>query len=318
MDALFNRDMGYSCASPVLFLIYRRPEHTARVLAALREVRPKCVLIAADGAKIGDDEGQSLVAKTRAVVDAGIDWPCEVKSRYLAAHAGCRVAVSGAIDWAFGEVERLIILEDDCLPGPDFFRFCDLMLEKYAGDPRVMQVCGTHCHDWESSGEAYFFSRFGPIWGWATWRRAWQAYDVGMSSWSEIRASGKWKEFCPEPFESAWRRRLFDAVAWGGLDTWDYQWAYAKLLAGGLNVIPRENLISNIGFGREATHTLNANDPRADLPLGGLGWPLISPGEVATCKAADRRYLNRVVGLPSSRFSPTVPLWWLRQVLQSR
>ncbi len=307
----------YVCLSPVLLLIFRRPALTARVLDRLRQVRPARLWVAADGARADRPDEMRLCAETRAIIETGIDWPCEVRTRFLNTHAGCKKAVSGALDWVFAAEERVIILEDDCLPSADFFRFCDELLEQYESDERVMQISGTQCHGWELPGSSYFFSRFGPIWGWASWRRAWQFYDVSMASWSELRESQRFRELCPEPFEASWRRGVFEQVASGQLDTWDYQWAYAKLLAGGLNVVPNQNLISNLGFGVDATHTHDVKDARAGLPFGSIRFPLRSPTEVASCSAADHHYLQTVVGLPAKRFSWRAIAWWLRQRLRS-
>ena len=306
----------YVCLSPVLLLIFRRPALTARVLETLRQVRPARLWVAADGARDDQAEEQRLCEQTRAIIETGIDWPCELRTRFLSAHAGCKKAVAEALDWAFAVEERLIILEDDCLPSADFFQFCDELLEKYESDERVMQISGTQCHGWELSGASFFFSRFGPIWGWASWRRAWQVYDVTMASWPELSKSQRIRELCPEPFEANWRRRVFEQVASGQLDTWDYQWAYAKLLAGGLNVVPNQNLISNLGFGDDATHTHDVKDSRAELPFGSMRFPLRAPAEVSACAAADRHYLQTVVGLPANRFSWRAIAWWLRQRLR--
>ncbi len=206
------------CTTPVLFLIHRRPEITARVLAAIREARPTHLLVAADGS-----EADAHCQETRRLVLAGIDWPCEVVTRFLAVRQGCKRAVASALDWAFGLHEQLIILEDDCLPHPGFFSFCADMLDRYRESPEVMQICGSNLLGMQPSGQSYFFSRFGPIWGWASWRRAWQAYDVELRAWPEVRKQGRLQQLCPEPFEAGWRQEVLDEVHGGHLDTWDYQ-----------------------------------------------------------------------------------------------
>ena len=141
-----------------------------------------------------------------------IDWPCQVETRFLEEQQGCRNAVSSALDWAFGLHDQLIILEDDCVPHPSFFAFCAAMLERFQEEPEVMQICGSNLTGMRPVGQSYYFSRFGPIWGWASWRRAWHAYDVEMKAWSSLRNSPQLRQLCPEPFEADWRREVLDAV----------------------------------------------------------------------------------------------------------
>lgn len=263
-------------------------------MAALKLARPAVLLVAADGPQ--DDPRCDQVRKE---VMRSIDWPCQVVTRFLDERQGCRRAVSSALDWAFGQHEQLIILEDDCLPHPGFFPFCEAMLDRFKEVPEVMQVCGSNLTGMRPAGQSYYFSRFGPIWGWASWRRAWQAYDVEMASWDEMKNSGHLRELCPEPFEAGWRREVLDAVSRCKVDTWDYQWAYAKLRCGGLSIVPAVNLVSNIGFGPEATHTLNAADPRAALATQDLPLPYQHAESITAWQAADQAYLRQVVGLPA-------------------
>ena len=289
---------GNSCQTPVLFLIHRRLGPAARVVEALQQARPRVLLIAADGPQ--DDPA---CREVRQQVLRGIDWNCELKTRFLNERAGCRAAVSSAIDWAFGMHERLIIMEDDCVPHASFFAFCEAMLERFNDVHEVMQICGSNLMGLCPAGRSYYFSRFGPIWGWASWRRAWQAYDVEMKAWDVLKNSAQLRQLCPEPFEAGWRREVLDAVRSGEVDTWDYQWAFAKMRCGGLNVVPAVNLVSNIGFGPDATHTLNRDDPRAEMSTHELRSPWCHPEKVEAWLDGDRAYLDRVVGLPRSLWS---------------
>lgn len=299
-----------STRTPVLFLIFRRPELSLQVLAAIRAARPAVLLIAADGPRPGHAEEARLCAETRAAVLAGIDWPCQVQTRFREHNLGCKRAVAEALDWAFAQHERLIIVEDDCLPDPSFFPWCEAALERYQNDERVMQVCGSNLTGAQPEGGASgFASRFGPIWGWATWRRAWRHYDVELGSWPEWRRSDRLKHLFPEPFEASWRCQIFDAVHAGEIDTWDYQWAYAKAIRNGVSLIPERNLVQNLGFRADATHT---RDPRMATRLSRPTQPLTGPWrwpeEVRPWRAADSLYLRQIVGLPSHRFEA-----WLQQ-----
>ncbi|MEQ1749202.1 MAG: hypothetical protein ABL974_07245 [Prosthecobacter sp.] len=177
------------------------------------------------------------------------------------------------------------------------------MLGRYQNAEEVMQISGSNLTGMQHGEQSYFFSRFGPIWGWASWRRAWRVYDVEMKSWPLMRDSKRLSELCPNPFEASWRRKVLNDVYDGKMDTWDYQWAYAKLACGGLNIVPARNLISNIGFGQDATHTLNAADPRAGLSTCDLPMPLMHPTEISAWKEADAEYLSKVVGLPKNQWS---------------
>lgn len=299
------------CQTPVLLLIQRRPEQTARVLSAIRQARPAQLLVAADGPE--EDGG---CAQTRRLVLEGIDWPCEVETRFSKTKLGCKRAVSSALDWAFGRHEELIILEDDCVPNPSFFLFCDEMLGRYRHSSQVMQICGSNLLGLQQGQQSYYFSRFGPIWGWASWRRAWQVYEVDLKMWPEVLQSGKLRQLCPEPFEAGWRREVLDEVHQGRVDTWDYQWAFAKLARGGLNIIPACNLISNVGFGPQATHTRNADDPRAGLPTQELQPPWGHPDDVSAWREADQQYLSQVVGLPKTPWSYAGLRRWVRMLLR--
>lgn len=289
---------GNPCQIPVLFLIHRRLGPATRVMAALRQARPQVLLIAADG-----PQHDARCQEVRDQMLSSINWPCQVVTRFLDELTGCRVAVSSALDWAFGLHDQLIILEDDCVPHPSFFTFCAAMLERFNEEPEVMQICGSNLTGVRPVGQSYYFSRFGPIWGWASWRRAWQAYDVEMKAWNSARNSSQLRQLCPEPFEAGWRREVLDAVYRCEVDTWDYQWAFAKLRCGGLNVVPAVNLVSNIGFGSDATHTTNSSDPRADMSTYELAEPWQHAPRITAWREADRAYLTQVVGLPESFWS---------------
>ena len=172
----------------VAFFIYRRPELTARVFAEIRKARPERLLIVADGPK--NDEERPKCAATRAVVE-NVDWPCEVLKNYADVNLGCRKCVSSGLGWVFAHVEEAIILEDDCLPHPSFFRYCAELLDRYRNDERVMHISGDYfMKRLHPTPFSYYFSRCPYIWGWATWRRAWRHYDVEMRLWPQFRDSG--------------------------------------------------------------------------------------------------------------------------------
>ena len=148
-----------------------------------------------------------------------------------------------------------IILEDDCVPHPSFFKFCEELLIKYKDEKKVMQISGFNALNKVSLKESYYFAKFGSIWGWATWKRAWKNYDLNMSGWLKVKEEKLYKNFCDSYLEEKWRVKVFDRAYNDKYNTWDYQWSFAKLINDGLSIVPTNNLIDNIGFGENATHT---------------------------------------------------------------
>lgn len=240
-------------STPVAFLIFNRPDTTARVFEAIRRARPARLLVVADGPRPGRPGEERLCAEARAVID-GVDWPCEVLKNFAERNLGCKGRVSSGLDWVFTQVEEAIILEDDCLPHPGFFPFCEQLLERYRNDERVMMIGGTnYLLDSLAIPESYCFSRYFPIWGWASWRRAWSRYDIAMRDWAEFKARRGLDTYYSQRFMRNHVAAMFDAAHDNRIDTWDIQWFYSCLFSNGLCAIPRVNLISNIGL--VGTHT---------------------------------------------------------------
>lgn len=258
--------------TPVALFVFNRPETTARVFEAVRQARPRRLLVVADGARPGRADEAERCAQVRKIV-RGVDWPCELQTELSEVNLGCRRRISSGIDWVFRNAEEAVLLEDDCLPHPDFFRFCSTMLARYRDDQRVMMVSGTnYLLDGLSIPEGYCFSRYYAIWGWATWRRAWAKYDITMARWPDLREAEQLRAFYRQPYVREHFTRMFDRVHRGESDTWDLQWAYSCLFNDGLSVVPRRNLISNIGL--EGTHT-SADHSNHGFPV----FPL-DPGEL--------------------------------------
>lgn len=244
-----------SCA-PVLFLVFARPDTTARVFEQIRASKPSQLFVAADGPRSDRPGEWERCLATRKIVDEGVDWPCDVQKLYREKNLGCRRAVAGAIDWFFEQVPEGIILEDDTLPHQDFFSYCTTLLERYRDDSRVMHIGGFNA----ASGRmkvrgGCWFSHHAWIWGWATWRRAWKLYDRDMSTWDE-----RFKVLS-STFASGWEQ-AFWLAAWRECredpkkaDTWDFPWMYTVRSLKGHSVLPTGNLIKNIGFNSFATHT---------------------------------------------------------------
>lgn len=278
----------------ILFLVFNRPDVTEKVLAAIRTARPPRLYIAADGPRSNKSEEAIACMTVRRMVTEGIDWPCTVQTLFREQNLGCRRAVSTAIDWFFEQEEAGIILEDDCLPHPSFFSYCEEVLQYYRDDTRVMHVNGSNImRGWVHDNDySYYFSHHSAIWGWASWRRAWQYYDVATPLLPEIHR----KNYLRSHFFNSIEARMFLRPLWathnGQLDTWDYQWSFAIMVQSGLSIMPTVNLISNIGFGGEATHTLNTSHPWANLLTEVMHQPLVHPNFVLRDTISDYKQLR--------------------------
>jgi hypothetical protein len=275
--------------TPVAFIIFNRPDHTARVFAEIARAQPKKLLVIADGPRNADE---SLVcAQTRAQIK--VDWDCELLTNYSETNLGCRGRVSSGIDWIFTQVDEAIILEDDCIPHPTFFAYCEKMLAKYRDDSRVMMISGSNFAQTSLDiPESYVFSRYANIWGWATWRRAWSLYDVDMKRWPEYRQQGQLRGLLLEPRVLAYYQEVWDQIL--SINTWDFQWSFCCLFNDGLCVVPRANLITNVGvFGAHfdggrtnidlpttAFDLDNIVDPASVFPDQRYDGPLFSTNEV--------------------------------------
>lgn len=238
--------------TPVLFLIFNRPDTTRKVFNAIRQAKPKQLFVAADGPR-SDKEGELEKCQKARKIATSVDWDCEVKTLFRDNNLGCKIAVSSAIDWFFENVEEGIILEDDCLPDQSFFQFCEKMLEEYYNDTRVMMVSGTNYFlDMQEISESYFFSKHFTIWGWATWRRAWRFYDININEWGRIKEENQLKYLTNNFFIKKHFERTFDLISNKKIDTWDIQWVFACFFNNSLCITPKCNLVSNIGV--EGTH----------------------------------------------------------------
>lgn len=287
---------------PVLLIVFNRPDLTARVFDAIRRQRPARLYIAADGPRdpSAHPNDARLCRETREIAST-IEWPCELVTRFSEENHGCGRGVSDAISWFFQHEPAGIVLEDDCLPADDFFPYCAELLERYQDRHEVMHICGNNFAAPDAmktcAGYSYAFGRYAQVWGWASWARAWRHFhfDVGSSveesSHFKIHGIDIYRRF-------AHQERVRSTLPPVSVDTWDYQWQFAVLKNGGLSVCPSVNLISNLGFGEDATHTFKADAPVARTPLGRLPFPLSHPSEIIDSPAINRIYADRMLGHP--------------------
>lgn len=279
--------------TPILFLIFNRPEETKLVFDRIKLQKPKYLYIAADGPRVHVAGEKEICEQTRSIIK-DIDWDCELKTLFREENLGCGRAISGAINWFFDNVEQGIVMEDDCLPNDSFFPFCEEMLDKYKDDERVGVISGDNfLFDNFKVSNSYYFSKFPHIWGWATWKRAWAKYDFTMSKWPELKDGKEFRAKFPEATTRYYWRNIFDKVYNKEIDTWDYQWAFTCFINDFLSITPKHNLISNIGFGSaNATHTNNKGGKFANMTTQSLEFPLTHPNEVKTSQQFDS-YIQR-------------------------
>jgi hypothetical protein len=280
--------------TPVALFVFNRPDPTARIFEAIRAARPGRLLVVGDGPRPEVPEDETLCTQTREVVSA-VDWQCDVEYLYADENLGCGRRVSSGLDWVFGTVPEAIILEDDCLPHASFFPFAAAMLARYRDDPRVGMIAGTNYISDPERRESYFFSRYFAVWGWAGWRRGWQHYDFEMAGWPSVRERGGFGGLICTPGVTEFLHDAFDRVYAGEIDTWDFQWVYACLVGASLCVVPRVNLVSNIGV--SGTHGEGGSS--ADLQVHPLdSGALVHPDTMVPDRAYESLLYERFLRTP--------------------
>ena len=307
--------------TPVVFIIFKRPDTTQKVFEAIRQAKPPQLLVIADGPrkdKLGEDE---LCSVTRAIIDQ-VDWECEVLKNYSDVNLGCKQRVSSGLDWAFNQVEEAIILEDDCLPDLTFFRFCEELLSEYRHDERIMMISGSNYSvKWKSENQSYHFSLGNSIWGWASWRRAWQHYDVKMKLWSDPEIKNKVRDITADEIVYHYKTRGFNLAASGQDDDWAFAWDLAKLLQSGLTIFPSINLISNLGVDStsradEETKSKVGFRPKiSNLSLASMAFPLKQPNCVVIDKEYDRLRILKACGVPRKKFLLKLAVEYFKELM---
>lgn len=282
----------YQVKSPILFLIFNRPKETQILFNTIKMVKPKKLYVAADGPRnSGKDD---LVCKEAKDILNQIDWECELITLFRKENLGCGKAVSSAITWFFENEEEGIILEDDCLPSVDFFRFCDEMLDKYRTDDRIGHICGCNFQDGIMRDEGdYYFSKLTHVWGWASWKRVWSKYDFSMKGLEKAVEN----DVLASLIENDWNKKIiynaFNSTKNEEIDTWDYQYMFLNLVNNHLAIIPNYNMISNIGFNADGTHTFNPNSPMSNISFRELPLKIVNPMFVYQNRIADKYTLDK-------------------------
>jgi len=280
--------MGNGFSVPILLIIFNRLETTKKVFAEIKKTRPKTLFIAADGPRHDRNGEKEKCEKIRNYVINNIDWDCEIKTLFRERNLGCKLAVSSALDWFFTHVSQGIIMEDDCLPDQSFFPYCKELLKVYQDNEKIFMISGNNfLLNRQTDRASYYFSRLTHVWGWASWRRAWETYDISIKDYPEFIEN--------KIIEKIWRSQnvreywiqCFNMVYENKLDTWDYQWTFNIWKHDGVCIAPRVNLVSNIGYGSEETHGSSKKSKALDRPLEVMNFPLIHPETLTVDQASD-------------------------------
>ena len=280
--------------TPILLITWRRPQKTLEVIKQVRKIAPKKIYLACDGPIKNDKINQEKVFKTREILHKEINWDCEIKKSYSKVNLGCRLGVSNAISWFFQNEEKGIILEDDCVPHKDFLYFCSIMLDKYQNDSRIWCISANNNQGGQIHGNgSYYFGRYNHCWGWASWRRCWQFYDPYIKNWPKIKKEKVLNNIFAKKHEIQFWEKTFDNIYYRSIpDTWDYQWSYTCFLNSGLTIIPNINLVNNIGYDQEATHTIKGlsftNNKELNFEESGI-FPIKDPQQIIRSKSADEK-----------------------------
>lgn len=255
-----NQTNDFRLEIPILFLVFNRMDTTMKVFSQIQKIKPPKLYIGCDGARQNYPGESENVKKIRTFLLENISWDCEVFTRFNKENMGCKNSVSKSIDWFFENEEMGIIIEDDCLPSHSFFQFCQELLYKYKNDQRIFLITGYNKQNkWKNDLQDYFFSNLGGIWGWASWRRAWNHYDVDIKDIDKFIAEDGFKNSLGKSLGKLKQDMIFNTVIRDNVDTWAMQWGYARHKNNALTCIPAVSLIKNIGFGEAATHTFGEN-----------------------------------------------------------
>jgi hypothetical protein len=275
--------------------IFDRPDTTELVFQAIARAKPKKLFVFADGPR---SPAEAEVCESARAVTRKVSWDCDVKYDYSEENLGCALRTASGIDWVFSEVDEAIILDDDCIPDPTFFPFCEAMLERYRDDPRVMMVTGSnYLQHWKDDRQSYHFSHFGSVWGWASWKRSWEYYDLTMAAWSDEDVKARIRDLLSDDEVFTYQARRFD---WRNSDpaarrhSWDLPWVFARLAQGGLSVVPSVNLITNVG--NTEGRGIAPDHPIAHLRSASMSSPLRFQPEVEVDRDYDKLHVQRMKG----------------------
>lgn len=287
--------------TPILIITYKRLETTARVLESLRAVKPTRIFVANNAPNPADPADVAKVQVVRDLFDAGVDWPCTITKLYRTQHLSAKDSISGAVTWFFQEVEEGIVLEDDCLCDPSFFHYAQECLVRYRHDEKVWHISASNFQFGKRWGtDSYYFSHYNHIWGWAGWRRAWQHFDLELKQVSRAQHVHNLQRLFPRSQDRSYWLAIYDYIKSGNLDTWDYHWQFMLWHHKAVGIIPQVNLVQNLGFGADATNSVDPNLAIANLPTEPLALPLSHPANIQVATEADIATADDFFGISKS------------------
>jgi hypothetical protein len=281
--------MSGALDTPVTVILFNRPDRVRDLIDVLRVVRPRHVLVVADGPRDGHPTDVDSCAAAREAI-SGIDWSCQVEHEFAESNLGCDRRVQTGLAWVFSRVDRTIILEDDVLPSIDFFAWMERMLDAHAADEKVAMVSGHNpLARWGSEGCDHLRTVRGSVWGWATWSRAWRQVESVDLSGDPASADGDIGRLVSDPVLAEHLAIYLESWRKGELAAWDIVWGLKRTLAGMCAVVSPANLVRNMGLGAGATRTHQVHAMAADLPV----FPASMHGVQRAASAEEARALDR-------------------------
>lgn len=272
-----------SFKTPVLLLVFNRPDLTEQLIKSLEPVKPETIFVVADGPRVNHPKDKHKCREVRDLFN-NLSWSCNVETLFRDTNLGCARSVSAGITWFFESNEEGIILEDDCIADPSFFAFCETLLRKYKSNSKIYHISGNNFQDGKIRGNAdYYFSIFNHVWGWATWKRAWAKFefDIQLDNLSAMEG------FVNSKLILNYFTKQFRSVSQGEIDSWAFRWTFACWENKGLSILPNKNLVKNIGFRSDATHTQQIDSPQNSLPTYTMDSNLKHPQTMTINKRAD-------------------------------
>jgi hypothetical protein len=280
---------------PVLLLAFNRPELTEKVIESISIYKPDRLYFALNYPKENKTEDIQKWHQVKNLLK-NINWKCKIHKLFRKEHLPLKISVSSAISWFFKNEEMGIILEDDIVADVSFYFFCEYLLKKYKNDSRIGMISGDNFgFGIQSSSYSYYYSIYSHIWGWASWRRAWEGYDVNMNDYDDFLREGFLEKIFPNPTEFQFWKRMFNKVTKENFNTWDFQWVYHNLKNNRLNIMPNVNLVKNIGFGKDASHT-NHPSPYANMKIQKMDFPLLHPKFIIRDVSSDQNSTVTYIG----------------------
>lgn len=286
-DLLDSRLRTTMLSTPIVLIIFNRPELTKKVVDTILKAEPTQLYVIADGPRGNSPVEETLCNQARAVVES-TNWNCQLFRNYSDQNLGCQRRIYTGLNWVFDHVESAIILEDDCLSHHSFFQFCDELLDRYKDDRRITAISGNNFQfERNRTEDSYYFSRYPHCWGWATWRRAWLHCDITMEAWPEVKKNNHLRSvFSNSNHIQYWSSKFQDTYE-NKIDSWSFPWTLSCWLQNGLTVLPKQNLVKNIGFGEGGTHHRSSRTPFANMPTLPMKFPLQHPDFVIRHNKAD-------------------------------